>query len=60
MFQNGRIPLWYAASEGHTQVLYYLLRERHDSYNLLDDRRVSNRSIGSLIQKLIKQFTAKY
>lgn len=46
MFQlltkNGRTALWYAASEGHNSVLYYLLREKHDSYSLLEDRRVSN------------------
>ena len=44
MFQkttkNGRTSLWYAASEGHNNVLYYLLREKHDSYELLEDRRV--------------------
>ena len=34
--------MWYAASEGHNSVLYYLLREKHDSYSLLEDRRVSN------------------
>ena len=39
--KNGRTSLWYAASEGHNNVLYYLLREKHDSYELLEDRRVS-------------------
>ena len=39
--KNGRTALWYAASEGHNNVLYYLLREKHDSYSLLEDRRVS-------------------
>ena len=41
MTKNGRTALWYAASEGHNNVLYYLLREKHDSYSLLEDRRVS-------------------
>jgi len=26
ILQNGRIPLWYAASEGHNNVLSFLLR----------------------------------
>ena len=38
--KNGRTALWYSASEGHNTVLYYLLREKHDSYSLLEDRRV--------------------
>ena len=42
--KNGRTALWYAASEGHNNVLYYLLREKHNSYSLLEDRRVSLRS----------------
>ena len=42
--KNGRTALWYAASEGHNNVLYYLLREKHDSYSLLEDRRVSQNS----------------
>ena len=50
MFQkttkNGRTALWYAASEGHNNVLYFLLREKHDSYELLEDRRVSFELIG--------------
>ena len=43
MTKNGRTALWYAASEGHNNVLYYLLREKHDSYSLLEDRRVRNK-----------------
>ena len=39
--KNGRVALWYAASEGHNAVLYFLLREKHKSYSLLEDRRVS-------------------
>ena len=39
--KNGRVALWYAASEGHNSVLYFLLREKHKSYSLLEDRRVS-------------------
>ena len=38
---NGRIPLWYAASEGHTSVLTLLLKREHDAYGLMEDRKVS-------------------
>lgn len=37
---NGRIPLWYAASEGHTSVLTLLLKREHDAYGLMEDRKV--------------------
>lgn len=39
---NGRIPLWYAAAEGHTEVLTHLLKREHDSYALMEDRKVCN------------------
>lgn len=38
---NGRIALWYAASEGHTSVLTLLLKREHDAYGLMEDRKVS-------------------
>jgi ankyrin repeat protein len=40
-FNNtGRVPLWYAAAEGHTNVLELLLKREHDAYSLMDDRKV--------------------
>ena len=42
---NGRIPLWYAASEGHTNVLALLLKREHDAYSLMEDRKVKFISI---------------
>lgn len=36
---NGRIALWYAASEGHTSVLTLLLKREHDAYGLMEDRK---------------------
>ena len=86
--KNGRVALWYAASEGHNavthsfaiksksyflhflnkynnsnkmghvpitcfvQVLYFLLREKHKSYSLLEDRRVRKKSKIRLINKI--------
>jgi len=37
---HGRVPLWYAASEGQQDVLALLLTKEHDAYSLMDDRRV--------------------
>ena len=37
---NGRIPLWYAAAEGNLSVVTYLIQQSHDSYSLLEDRKV--------------------
>lgn len=36
----GSAPIWFAASEGHNDVLEYLLTKEHDSYSLMDDKRV--------------------
>lgn len=36
----GSAPIWFAAQEGHNNVLEYLLTKEHDTYNLMDDRRV--------------------
>lgn len=38
---NGRIPLWFAASENNLNVVMYLLKQAHDAYLLLDDRKVN-------------------
>ena len=37
----GRIPLWHAAAEGNVKVVTFLLKQQHDSYSLLDDRKVA-------------------
>lgn len=37
----GHIPLWYAAAQGNINVVSYLLKQQHDSYSLLNDRKVS-------------------
>lgn len=36
----GSAPIWFAASEGHNEVLKYLMTKEHDTYSLLDDKRV--------------------
>lgn len=36
----GSAPIWFAAQEGHNDVLGYLLTKEHDTYNLMEDRRV--------------------
>jgi ankyrin repeat protein len=41
---NGRIPLWFAAAESNLKVVTYLIQQEHDSYKLLDDRKVKDRS----------------
>ena len=37
----GSSPIWFAASEGHNDVLEYLMTKDHDTYSLMEDRRVS-------------------
>ena len=37
----GCAPIWFAASEGHNDVLKYLMEKEHDTYALMDDKRVS-------------------
>merc|ERR1719273_588237 len=36
---NGRIPLWFAAAESNLSVVSYLIKQSHDSYSLLEDRK---------------------
>lgn len=36
----GSAPIWFAAAEGHNDVLGYLLTREHDSYTLMEDKRV--------------------
>ncbi|XP_075225754.1 no mechanoreceptor potential C [Lycorma delicatula] len=35
----GSAPIWFAVSEGHNDVLMYLMNKEHDTYNLMEDRR---------------------
>lgn len=35
----GCAPIWFAASEGHNNVLKYLMHKEHDTYALMDDKR---------------------
>lgn len=36
----GSAPIWFAASEGHNEVLKYLMMKEHDTYSLMEDKRV--------------------
>lgn len=36
----GSAPIWFAAAEGHNDVLEYLLTKEHDTYSLMEDKRV--------------------
>ena len=38
---NGRIPLWFAAAENKLKVVSFLIQQPHDSYKLLEDRKVN-------------------
>jgi len=42
----GCAPIWFAASEGHNDVLKYLMEKEHDTYALMDDRRVRVSKLG--------------
>lgn len=35
----GCAPIWFAASEGHNNVLKYLMHKEHDTYALMEDKR---------------------
>lgn len=35
----GAAPIWFAAAEGHNDVLAYLLTKEHDTYTLMEDRK---------------------
>lgn len=37
----GAAPIWFAASEGHHDVLEYLMTKEHDTYTLMEDRRLT-------------------
>ena len=36
----GSAPIWFATSEGHNDVLKYLMSKEHDTYGLMEDKRV--------------------
>lgn len=38
---QGAVPIWFAASEGHHAVLEYLMTKEHDTYALMEDRRLA-------------------
>ena len=38
--KNGKIPLWFATAEGNLIVVSYLIKQDHDAYSLLSDRKV--------------------
>lgn len=42
----GSAPIWFAASEGHNEVLKYLMAKEHDTYSLMEDKRVRPLSTG--------------
>jgi ankyrin repeat protein len=35
----GSPAIWFAASEGHNDVLEYLMTKEHETYSLMEDRR---------------------
>ena len=37
---TGKIPLWFAAAESNLVVVSYLIKQDHDAYTLLNDRKV--------------------
>jgi ankyrin repeat protein len=37
---NGRVPLWFAAGESNLAVVTYLIQQSHETYELLEDRKV--------------------
>lgn len=50
----GSAPIWFAAQEGHNDVLEYLLTKEHDSYSLMEDKRVSFRMLISVSKSLFR------
>lgn len=48
----GSSPIWFAASEGHNDVLEYLMTKDHDTYSLMEDRRVRTASTVALVVAL--------
>ena len=38
--KNGKIPLWFATAEGNLIVVSYLIKQDHDAYSLVSDRKV--------------------
>jgi len=49
----GASPIWFAAQEGHNNVLEYLMTKEHDTYGLMDDRRVKKLKYKLLKNNLI-------
>lgn len=38
--KDGKTPICYAAAASHTEVLSFLMRKKHDTHNLMDDKKV--------------------
>lgn len=38
--KDGKVPLCLAAAANHAHVLSYLLKKEHDTYKLMDDKKV--------------------
>lgn len=55
----GAAPIWFAAQEGHNDVLQYLITKEHDTYNLMDDKRVSIQ-IGGFFFRLRQNLSVDY
>lgn len=37
---HGCVPIWFAAYEGNNDVLKYLMEKEHDTYALMEDKKV--------------------
>lgn len=37
---KGHSAIWFAAAEGHNDVLSYLMKKEHDTYGLMEDKDV--------------------
>ncbi len=38
--KDGKVPINYAASNNHADVLSFLFTKEHDTYTLMDDKKV--------------------
>ena len=40
--KDGKVPVCFAAGANHEEVVSYLLQKEHNTYNLMEDRKVKN------------------
>lgn len=40
--KEGKVPLCFAAANNHIECLRFLLKQKHDTYQLMEDRKVKN------------------